>query len=157
MKFCIKYSQEINILTETNAVLNNRREIQTTYQSLKNELRNLEAMEAQRRDKYNQERKCELIALEQLGEKLCKEQMKLMHQIEHINWHISRAHPHNITTPIEHPPPFPKLCHSPALLGHHHGKSQCSGKPSASTVNIHLMHSNLFIIHPSVISSECEI
>lgn len=126
--------------------------------SLKEELRKLEEEEKRRRDQYNQERKNELLALEQLGEKLCKEQMKLMHQIEHINWHISRAHPHDIATPIDHPPAFPKSCHSSTVAGHaahhhaHHGKSQCSGKPSANMViSIKLL---LFIIHASFLSRE---
>lgn len=108
-------------------------------------------MEQQRRDQYNQQRKNELIALEQLGEKLCKEQMKLMHQIEHINWHIGRAHPHDIATPIEHPPAYPKSCHSSALVGHHgHTKSQCSGKPSATVVNLYNMPLN-FIYRSCII------
>lgn len=143
-------SSEINILTETNALLNNRRELQTEYQTLKNELKILEANEAQRREQLNHERKNELIALEQLGEKLCKEHAKLMHQIEHINWHISRAHPHDISTPIEHPPAFPKSCHSAAMVGgggHNHGKSHCSGKPLANMVIFHINIYYLSFMH----------
>lgn len=81
--------------------------------------------------------------MEHIGQDLCQEQSKIIHQIEHINWHLSHAHPHEITTPIELPHIPPKICHTDGILsghghGHIHGKLHCSNKPSANVVNIEI-------------------
>lgn len=77
--------------------------------------------------------------MEHVGQDLCQEHSKVIHQIEHINWHLSHAHPHEITTPIELPHIPPKICHTDGILsghghGHIHGKMHCSNKPSANMV-----------------------
>lgn len=81
--------------------------------------------------------------MEHIGQDLCQEHSKIIHQIEHINWHLSHAHPHEITTPIELPHIPPKICHADGILsghghGHIHGKLHCTNKPSANVVNIEI-------------------
>lgn len=120
---------------EINAFLNDRYEIKTNYQSLNNELKSLRNLETNRKDQYNKEKQNELINIEHLGQNLCQEHSKLLHQIEHINWHLGHAHPHELSTPIEHPHIFSKNCHSSAsIVGHNHSKLHCSNKPSANMV-----------------------
>lgn len=77
--------------------------------------------------------------MEHLGQELCHEHGKVIHQIEHINWHLSHAHPHEITTPIELPHIPPKICHTDGILsghghGHIHGRLHCTNKPSTNMV-----------------------
>lgn len=64
---------------------------------------------------------------------------KVVHKIEHISWHLSHAHPHEITTPIELPTIPSKYCHPSGILsghghGHIHGRFHCNSKPSANMV-----------------------
>lgn len=130
---------EIKILNDINAQLNERYEIKTKYNTLKNELKGMEELESSRRERLNKDRKKELIHMEHIGQDLCEEHSKVIHQIEHINWHLSHAHPHEITTPIELPHIPPKICHTDGILsghghGHIHGKLHCSNKPSANMV-----------------------
>lgn len=43
---------------------------------------------------------------------LCQEHAKILHQIEHINWHLEHAHPHAIAPPLDHPHVYSKKCHT---------------------------------------------
>lgn len=104
-----------------------------------------------RKTKFNKDRKKQLIEMEHIGQDLCQEHSKIIHQIEHINWHLSHAHPHEITTPIELPHIPPKICHTDGIIsghghGHIHGKLHCSNKPSANMVIIwwHIFVSSKF-------------
>lgn len=63
--------------------------------------------------------------LEKQGGYLCMEHSKILHQIEHINWHLGHAHPHVVATPIEHTHIFNKSCHSSATSL---GKPPCANK-----------------------------
>lgn len=112
-------------------------------------MKELEEFEETRKAKYNKERKKELIEMEHIGQNLCQEHSKVIHQIEHINWHLSHAHPHEITTPIELPHIPPKICHVDGIIsghghGHIHGKLHCSNKPSANMVRKNLGKNGLF-------------
>lgn len=131
---------EIKVLNDINANLNERYDIKSKYNVLRNELKQLEDTESTRKSKYNKDKKKELIEMEHIGQDLCQEHGKVIHQIEHINWHLSHAHPHEITTPIELPHIPPKICHADGILsghghGHIHGKLHCASKPSANMVN----------------------
>lgn len=139
--FIFLYNLEIKLLNDINAQLNERYEIKSKYNALKNELKQLEEAETTRKTKYNKDKKKELIEMEHIGQNLCQEHGKVIHQIEHINWHLSHAHPHEITTPIELPHIPPKMCHADGILsghghGHIHGKLHCTGKPSANMVSV---------------------
>lgn len=82
--------------------------------------------------------------MEHIGRDLCQEHTKVIHQIEHINWHLSHAHPHQVVTPIETPNLPPKICHADGVIsghghGHIHGKLHC-GKTSANMVTIFIKY-----------------
>lgn len=138
------YFLEIKLLQEANEVLSDRYGIKTKYNELQNELRSLEAAEAERKSKYDKVRRKELIEMEHIGRDLCQEQSKVLHQIEHINWHLTNAHPHEIGTPIEFPQLPTKLCHTDSVASGHgrshshnhamHGKHQCSNKNVSNMV-----------------------
>lgn len=151
--YCFFPCSEIKVLNDINARLNERYEIKSKYNVLKNELKHLEEAESTRKAKYNKDKKKELIEMEHIGQDLCQEHGKVIHQIEHINWHLSHAHPHEIQTPIETPHIPPKICHADGILsghghGHIHGKLHCTSKPSANMVNIfNLFFFCLFIIN----------
>ncbi|XP_031626659.1 uncharacterized protein LOC116342960 isoform X2 [Contarinia nasturtii] len=131
------FNRKIKFLNDINAQLNERYEIKSKYNALKTELKEMEDLESTRKVKFNKDRKKNLIQMEHIGQDLCEEHSKVIHQIEHINWHLSHAHPHEITTPIELPIIPPKICHADGILsgrghGHIHGKLHCSNKPSAN-------------------------
>lgn len=119
--------------------MNQRYEVKTNYEQLKNELKTMENMETTRRHRFNNDKQKELIDMEHVGQGLFKEHAKVIHQIEHINWHLSHAHPHEIATPIELPHLPSKICHRDGIIsghghGHVHGKQHCSNKASANMV-----------------------
>lgn len=125
-----------------NLTLNERYDIKSKYNSLQNELKTLEMIEAERKVKVDKERRKELIEMEHVGRDLSQEHSKVMHQIEHINWHLNNAHPHEITTPIEFPQISSKICHTEGILsghghGHVHAKHHCSNKTGSNMVKIY--------------------
>lgn len=127
------------MLHDINVTLNERYDIKTKYNALQNDLRTLESLESSRKSKYNKDKHKELIEMEHIGQDLCQEHAKVIHQIEHINWHLSNAHPHELTTPIELPQLKTKLCHADGIIsghghGHIHGKLHCSNKLTANMV-----------------------
>lgn len=126
---------EINALHGINAFLNDRYETKTNYKALSNDVKSLQTLETNRKTNYDKEKRKELIDLEHQGQELCQEHSKVLHQIEHINWHLGHAHPHDIAPPIEHPHMLSKHCHSAAMTGHSHShiKGLCGAKPSANT------------------------
>lgn len=106
---------------------------------MRNELKDMEEFETSRKTQFNKDRKKQLIEMEHIGHELCDEHSKVIHQIEHINWHLSHAHPHEITTPIELPTIPPRICHPDGIIsghghGHIHGRLHCTNKPSANMV-----------------------
>lgn len=136
---------EIKLLSDINAQLNERYEIKSKFNALRNELKGMEEAESSRKARFNKDRKKELIEMEHMGQDLCQEHGKVIHQIEHINWHLSHAHPHEITTPIELPHIPPKICHADGIIsghghGHIHGKLHCSNKPTANVVRKKKIH-----------------
>lgn len=140
--FCVFFSilKEIKILNDINTNLNERYEIKTKFNALRNELKELDTAETTRRTKFNKDKKKELIEMEHFGQELCHEHGKVIHQIEHITWHLSHAHPHELTTPIELPHIPPKICHTDGIIsghghGHVHGRSHCSNKPTSNVVS----------------------
>lgn len=148
----ISSNTEIQLLNDINAQLNERYEIKSKFNSLQNELKRMEEFESSRKAKFNKDRKKELIQMEQIGQDLSEEHSRVIHQIEHINWHLSHAHPHEITTPIELPNLPRKICHVDGILsghghGHIHGKLHSSNKPSANMVKLpknHVYYSNIW-------------
>lgn len=135
----IFFNAEIKLLNDINAQLNERYEIKSKYNALRNELKELEEFESSRKMKFNKDRKKQLMEMEHIGHDLCDEHSKVIHQIEHINWHLSHAHPHEITTPIELPTIPPRICHPDGIIsghghGHIHGRLHCTNKPSANMV-----------------------
>lgn len=138
MFFHFKF-EEIKLLNDINANLNQRYEIKTKFNALKNELKELEIAETTRRTRYNKDKKKELIEMEHVGQELCSEHGKVIHQIEHISWHLSHAHPHELTTPIELPHIPPKICHTDGIIsghghGHIHGRLHCTNKRPSNMV-----------------------
>lgn len=124
------YFKEIQLLHDVNSTLNHRYEIKANYDALKTELRTLNDAEKERKQRYDHDKHKELIDIEHAGQKLFKEHAKLIHQIEHINWHLSHAHPHEIATPIGLPHLPLKIFHTDGIIsghghGHTHGKLHC--------------------------------
>lgn len=96
----------------------------------------MQETETKRINDYEKQKHKELIDLEHLSQDLCQEHSKLMHQIEHINWHLGNVHPHDVATPIE----LPSHQHSSssmavATFGHGHNSLQCNNKSSANLVS----------------------
>lgn len=133
--------------------LNDRYEIKTKYSTLQNDLKTLEMMEAERKVKHDKDRRKELIEMEHFGRDLCQEHSKVMHQIEHISWHLNSAHPHEVATPIEFPQLPSKACHGD---GHGHGGSHshshghahaskhlCTNKTAANMVNMRIYNATI--------------
>lgn len=134
------YFKEIKLLHDINSTLNHRYDIKVNYDALKTELRTLEEAEKERKQRYNHDKHKELIDMEHTGQKLFKEHAKVIHQIEHINWHLSHAHPHEIATPIELPHLPSKICHTDGIIsghghGHTHGKLHCSNRSNPNMVS----------------------
>lgn len=160
--FLFASNLEIKLLNDINDHLNERYEIKSKYNVLKNELKQLEGAETTRKTKYNKDKKKELIEMEHIGQDLCQEHGKVIHQIEHINWHLSHAHPHEITTPIELPRITSKMCHSDGILsghghGHIHGKLHCTSKPSANMVSKYFNGVIYLITLPIVFDNQCRL
>lgn len=114
---------------DINATLNHRYDIKANYDALKTELKAVDEAAKERKQRYNYEKHKQLIDMEHTGQKLFKEHAKVIHQLEHINWHLSHAHPHEIATPIELPHLPSKICHTDGIIsGHGHGHSHTHGK-----------------------------
>lgn len=136
-------SPEIRLLQDMNQTINERYEIKSKYNALEGELKALEAEEAERKVNYDRLRRKELVELEHIGRELCQQHSKVLHQIEHIGWHLSNAHPHEIGTPIELPQLPAKVCHGDGAVSGHghghshaaHGKHHCSHKSGSNMVN----------------------
>lgn len=133
--------------------LNIRYQVKSKFETLKNELNSLRGSETNRIDDYDKSKQKELIDLEHLGQEYCHEHSKIMHQMEHINWHLQHVHPHDVvTTSIE--PPHHLLQHqhsdtSTVALNHSHGKTLFNAKPSSNLVqneNYILLLNNLYFI-----------
>lgn len=134
-------------MQDANVALNDRYQIKSKYSALQNELKTFEVLEAERKLKHDKDRRKELIEMEHVGRDLCQEHSKVMHQIEHIGWHLNSAHPHEVTTPIEFPQLPSKVCHADGLghganhsHSHSHGhahalKHHCTNKTGANMVN----------------------
>lgn len=138
------YLKEIKLLHDINSTLNHRYDIKANYDALKTELKALDEAENDRKQRYNYDKHKQLIDMEHTGQKLFKEHAKVIHQIEHINWHLSHAHPHEIATPIELPHLPSKICHTNGIIsGHGHGHSHTHGK----------LHCSNGSNHPNMVSS----
>lgn len=143
-----KKTAEIKLLNDINAQLNERYEIKSNFNALKNQFKELETDETTRRTEYNKHKKKELIEMEHIGQELCHEHGKVIHQIEHINWHLSHAHPHEITTPIELPHIQSKICQTGLSghgHGHAHGRMHCSNKPSNMVMKTQIEFSTIYV------------
>lgn len=129
------YFKEIKLLHDINSALNHRYDVKANYDALKTELKALDEAEKERKQCYNHDKHKELIDTEHTGQKLFKEHVKVIHQIEHINWHLSHAHPHEIATPIELPHLPSKTCHTDGIIsGRGHGKLHYSNRSNPNMV-----------------------
>ncbi|KAG5684572.1 hypothetical protein PVAND_013797 [Polypedilum vanderplanki] len=81
-------NKEINLLSNINVVLKERHEIETNYNHLHMKYNQLKVDEIERKEKYDLSRKRFLSDLESTGQELCKEHAHILHQIEHITWHL---------------------------------------------------------------------
>ncbi|XP_055713166.1 uncharacterized protein LOC129807739 [Phlebotomus papatasi] len=104
---------KIRLLEEINAVLKERHDYEQNYKSMSLKFAKKQKEERERQDEYDKTRKELLSELEHKGSHLCKEHARLLHQIEHIQWHLEGCAKH-------HKPP----CHAKSrdnIHRHHHG------------------------------------
>ncbi|CAO1387723.1 unnamed protein product [Diamesa tonsa] len=80
--------EKILLLTGVNVVLKERHEIESNYNHLHMKFNQMQKDESERKEKYDHSRKHYLTELESRGGELCKEHARILHQIEHINWHL---------------------------------------------------------------------
>ncbi|CAG9803733.1 unnamed protein product [Chironomus riparius] len=80
--------EKINILSSINIVLKERHEIESNYNHLHIKFNQIQTDETDRKEKFDSSRKRYLNELESHGQELCKEHAHILHQIEHITWHL---------------------------------------------------------------------
>ncbi|CAO1388683.1 unnamed protein product [Diamesa serratosioi] len=80
--------EKVQLLTDVNVILKERHEIESNYNHLNIKFNQMQKDESERKEKYDHSRKHYLTELESRGGELCKEHAKILHQIEHINWHL---------------------------------------------------------------------
>lgn len=85
---------EIAYLQELNDALKDRFDVQSNLRVLSNKLHTIETDERQNCERHNGERKQHLAELERCGADLCQEHSRVLHQIEHIDWHLGHGHKH---------------------------------------------------------------
>ncbi|XP_055684747.1 uncharacterized protein LOC129790927 [Lutzomyia longipalpis] len=105
---------KIHLLEEINAVLKERHDHESNYKAMSLKFAKMQKEERERQDEYDKTRKELLSELEHKGAHLCKEHARLLHQIEHIQWHLEGCAKH-------HKPP----CHGKSrdnIHRHHHDK-----------------------------------
>ncbi|XP_037030252.1 uncharacterized protein LOC119070064 [Bradysia coprophila] len=82
---------KIQYLHEINSTLKEEYDLQSNYESLSQKFKFLQKEEQEQVEKLNQSRKKYLMDLELKGTELCKEHAKLLHQIEHLQWHFEKG------------------------------------------------------------------
>ncbi|GAB0098339.1 uncharacterized protein DMENIID0001_140580 [Sergentomyia squamirostris] len=92
----------IRVLNKINDVLKERHELEDNYKCMSLKFAKMQKEHKDRQDSYDKTRKEMLIEMEHKGEHLRKEHARLLHQIEHIQWHLEGCGKHHKQQPPCH-------------------------------------------------------